>query len=161
MNTRMRKIMWMIGIPVSAAIVLAIVLLVAGHKRASDPMLSEFGIYRGYSQPVYDGTQRSSQYLTLSDGTRLAYDLIIPTRKGVLADHPLPVLFKYTPYGRAWTIFDKKGKFLLTHTDGENIGLLEEYMACEFDIADSICPSPMTKLFAPCYPLRSHQRLWQ
>ncbi len=118
MNTRMRKIMWMIGIPVSAAIVLAIVLLVAGHKRASDPMLSEFGIYRGYSQPVYDGTQRSSQYLTLSDGTRLAYDLIIPTRKGVLADHPLPVLFKYTPYGRAWTIFDKKGKFLLAGVSG-------------------------------------------
>ena len=40
----------------------------------------------------------------------------------------------------------KKGKFLLTHTDGENTGLLEEYIACGFDIADSICPAPMTKL---------------
>jgi hypothetical protein len=38
------------------------------------------------------------------------------------------------------------GKFLLTHTDGENMGLLDEYIASEFDIADSICPAPMTKL---------------
>ncbi len=118
MNIRMRKTLWKIGIPVGAAIVLVVVLLVAGHKRASDPMISVFGKYQGYSQPVYDGTQRSSEYLTLSDGTRLAYDLIIPTRKGVLADHPLPVFFKYTPYGRAWTIFGKKGEFLLAGVSG-------------------------------------------
>jgi putative CocE/NonD family hydrolase len=76
-------------------------------------MISEFGKYQGYSEAVYDGAQRTSDYLMLSDGTRLAYDLIIPTQKGVPADKPLPVLFKYTPYGRAWTIFDKKGKFLI------------------------------------------------
>jgi uncharacterized protein len=76
-------------------------------------MISEFGKYQGYSEPVNDGKQRSSDYLTLSDGTRLAYDVIIPTRKGMPADKPLPVLFKYTPYGRAWTIFDKKGKLLV------------------------------------------------
>jgi hypothetical protein len=40
----------------------------------------------------------------------------------------------------------KKGKYLLTHTDGENLGLLDFYTRCEFDIADSICPSPMTSL---------------
>lgn len=38
------------------------------------------------------------------------------------------------------------GKYLLTHTDGENTGLLEHYLACKVDIADSICPAPMTKL---------------
>ena len=38
----------------------------------------------------------------------------------------------------------KKDKFLLTHTDGENRGLLEKYLGCGFDIADSICPAPMT-----------------
>jgi len=38
------------------------------------------------------------------------------------------------------------GKFLLTHTDGENTGLLEHYLAAGFDVADSICPAPMTKL---------------
>lgn len=38
------------------------------------------------------------------------------------------------------------GKFLLTHTDGENDGLLEHYLASGIDIADSVCPKPMTKL---------------
>ena len=38
------------------------------------------------------------------------------------------------------------GKFLLTHTDGENTGLLDCYLDSEIDVADSICPVPMTKL---------------
>ncbi len=45
----------------------------------------------------------------MSDGTRLAYDLFLPTKKGVPANEPLPVLFKYTPYDRAWTVIDKDG----------------------------------------------------
>ena len=39
-----------------------------------------------------------------------------------------------------------RGKYLLTHTDGENTGLLQHYLDAEVDIADSICPHPMTKL---------------
>ena len=39
-----------------------------------------------------------------------------------------------------------RGKYLLTHTDGENTGLLEHYLASRIDIADSVCPAPMTKL---------------
>ena len=72
--------------------------------------VSRFGVYQGYTDKMYDGTQRVSDYLALSDGTRLAYDLILPTKHGVPADQPLPVLFKYTPYMRAWTVFDKNGK---------------------------------------------------
>ncbi|HJN52695.1 MAG: uroporphyrinogen decarboxylase family protein [Pseudomonadales bacterium] len=37
------------------------------------------------------------------------------------------------------------GKFLLTHTDGENKDLLPYYPACGIDVADSVCPAPMTK----------------
>ncbi len=40
----------------------------------------------------------------------------------------------------------RHGKFLLTHTDGENKGLVGLYRRCGFDIADSICPAPMTKM---------------
>jgi hypothetical protein len=40
----------------------------------------------------------------------------------------------------------RQGKFLLTHTDGENTGLLQHYIDSEIDIADSVCPAPMTKL---------------
>lgn len=39
-----------------------------------------------------------------------------------------------------------KGKYLLTHTDGENTGLMEHYLAADIDIADSVCPAPMTKM---------------
>lgn len=38
------------------------------------------------------------------------------------------------------------GKFLLTHTDGENRGLLPFFLQSGVDIADSICPAPMTSL---------------
>jgi len=38
------------------------------------------------------------------------------------------------------------GKLLLTHTDGENRGLIDLYRRAGFDIADSVCPSPMTKM---------------
>lgn len=38
------------------------------------------------------------------------------------------------------------GKFLLTHTDGENRGLLPFFVAAGVDIADAICPAPMTSL---------------
>lgn len=44
------------------------------------------------------------------------------------------------------TSLHQNGKFLLTHTDGENAGLCDEYLNAKIDIADSICPSPMTKL---------------
>ena len=36
------------------------------------------------------------------------------------------------------------GKLVLTHTDGENEALLPLYPSCEFDIAESVCPYPMT-----------------
>ena len=58
-----------------------------------------------------------------------------------------PFFKKYiTPHlGRQSRKAHLRGKFLLTHTDGENKGLLEEYTAAGIDIADSICPYPMTK----------------
>lgn len=37
------------------------------------------------------------------------------------------------------------GKRLLTHTDGENEGLLPLYPSCRFDVAESVCPQPMTR----------------
>ncbi len=101
-------------IPLVIALLFIVLYYVYQQRKVGSEMISTFGKYQGYSEAAYDGSKRTSAYLTLSDGTRLAYDLIIPTKKGVPADKPLPVLFKYTPYGRAWTIFDKNGKNLLT-----------------------------------------------
>ena len=39
----------------------------------------------------------------------------------------------------------RAGKYLLTHTDGENEDLLPLYPACGFDVAESVCPAPMTR----------------
>jgi hypothetical protein len=38
-----------------------------------------------------------------------------------------------------------KGKFLMTHTDGENQKLFPLYRRAGFDITDSVCPYPMTR----------------
>ena len=54
--------------------------------------------------------------------------------------HILPWLKRFAD------ILHPEGKFLLTHTDEENTGLLDHYLASEIDIADSVCPVPMTKL---------------
>jgi hypothetical protein len=98
----------------SLIIVIVIVALFFLYMRqARREKISRFGKYQGYSEAVYDGYQRRSEYLTLSNGTRLAYDLILPTKKGVPAKGPLPTLFKYTPYNRTFTIFDKDGNNII------------------------------------------------
>jgi uncharacterized protein len=109
MNTQILRII----IPLSVVGLLLALFFAFRAKSSGQRKISAFGQYQGYSEPVYDGSKRTSDYLTLSDGTRLAYDLIIPTQKGAPAARPLPVLFKYTPYGRAWTIFDKDGQFMI------------------------------------------------
>lgn len=38
------------------------------------------------------------------------------------------------------------GKAVLTHTDGENKRLIPLYRTCGFDVAESFCPAPMTKV---------------
>jgi uncharacterized protein len=98
-----------------------VILLIAGYATLRRPAkakiegkVSEFGQYQGYSEVSYNGSKRVSDYLKMSDGTRLAYDLILPTKDKVVADKPLPTLFKYTPYDRAWTPFAKNGHFALS-----------------------------------------------
>lgn len=92
---------------VAALLALATVLAVAvagpfsARSTAGSARMSRLGEYRGYTEPVWDGYERRSAYLGLADGTRLAYDLLLPVRKGVQAAEPLPVLFTLTPYARA------------------------------------------------------------
>ena len=93
--------------------ILVIFLFLNTRRLGGEEKVSGLGKYKGYSKAEYDGNQRISDYLTLPDGKRLAYDLILPTKKGVPASNPLPVLFKYTPYLRTFTIFDAKGKNLI------------------------------------------------
>ena len=94
---------WFAVVFVAVAAVAATAVIIVRAKEPSAATKSLFGKYQGYSEATYDGNERMSNYLTLSDGTRLAYDLILPSKNGVPAAEPLPVLFKYTIYLRAIT----------------------------------------------------------
>lgn len=59
------------------------------------------GVYRGYSEARYDGWVKSSQYVTVKDGTRLAVDIFRPARHGVVARGRFPVIWTHTPYRRS------------------------------------------------------------
>jgi len=60
---------------------------------------------------------------------------------------PPPFFRKYLlpPLREYAETLHRKGKYLMTHTDGENRLLLPLYREAGFDIADSLCPYPMTR----------------
>ena len=76
----------------------------------ADKKVSAPGRYEGYSAPVYDGYERSSVYVPMRDGVRLAVDIFRPVKDGVPAG-PLPAILKVFRYGRAWVSADGE----LTH----------------------------------------------
>ena len=61
------------------------------------------------------------------------------THPAFFREYILPVLRDYARTLHA------RGKYLMTHTDGENRRLLPLFLEAGFDIADSVCPSPMTR----------------
>ena len=62
------------------------------------------------------------------------------TSPGFFERYILPPLREYAGELHA------RSKYLMTHTDGENRRLLPLYVEAGFDIADSVCPYPMTQL---------------
>ncbi len=75
--------------------------------------LSSPGVYCGYAAPSHDGWSRSTRWIPVRDGTRLAADVFSPTRAGALTPEKKPVLLAYERYGRAYL---REGK-LLTRLD--------------------------------------------
>lgn len=89
-----------------------------------------------YFERVFEVVSRSSADLFLLGAN---YDHGV-TPPPFFRSHILPWLKRFAE------ILHDRGKFLLTHTDGENTGLLDCYLDSDIDVADSICPAPMTKL---------------
>ncbi|MFL6196678.1 MAG: CocE/NonD family hydrolase [Thermoanaerobaculia bacterium] len=87
----------------------------AGPIVAPAPKVSEFNRYSGYSEARYDGWVRSSQYVTMRDGTRLAVDVVRPTYRGRVETARLPVVWSHTRYQR--TLWD----------EGEIISIMEQF----------------------------------
>ena len=64
-------------------------------------VVSEFGKYQGYSNPIYQQWERSSQYVEMKDGIKLATDIIRPVENGLVIPKALPVVWAYYRYHRA------------------------------------------------------------
>jgi putative CocE/NonD family hydrolase len=90
--------------------------LVSACGRAGTPVakVSEPGRYEGYSTARYDGHQRTSQYITMRDSTRLAVDILRPTKGGKVHDEKLPVIWTHHRYNRAFF----KGDTLVDYVSG-------------------------------------------
>ncbi len=88
------------------------------------PLVSQPGVYSGYSQAIYDGWVRSSQYVTVRDGTNIAIDIYRPTLKGVVATTRYPVIFQQTQYRRATYV---KGAVMPYGTNPTYISFLTQY----------------------------------
>ncbi|MDH5468814.1 MAG: CocE/NonD family hydrolase, partial [Candidatus Aminicenantes bacterium] len=79
----------------------ALSLMITNSGAQEADKISRFGEYKGYSEEVYDSSVRSSLYLTMRDGIKIAIDIIRPAKGGKVAEEPLPVLWTHTRYRRA------------------------------------------------------------
>lgn len=67
------------------------------------------------------------------------YDAMI-TYPPFFKEHMLPYLQRFSD------LLHRHGKFLLSHCDGENKGLLDLIRESGIDVAEAVCPYPMTKV---------------
>lgn len=63
--------------------------------------VSKPGLYSGYTRAIYNGWLRSSEYIVMRDGARLAADTFRPAQDGKPAEEPLPVIWTLDRYHRA------------------------------------------------------------
>ncbi len=88
-------------------LVFSVFALSCGSNDSSTPgRVSRPGEYAGYGDAIYDDEYEiTSQYVQVSDGTRLAMDLYRPKDKaaGNVITTPLPVLWMHTPYNRRYS----------------------------------------------------------
>jgi putative CocE/NonD family hydrolase len=97
--------------------------------------VSQFGRYSGYSPVMYDSGIRTSQYLTMRDGTRIAIDVIRPAKDGKVAVERLPVIWTHNRYRRAFTVNGR----LISIGDSPDIQALIKrgYVAASADVRGS------------------------
>lgn len=61
---------------------------------------TSFGRYSGSIKPQYDGWQRTSRYLIMRDGIKIAVDVFLPTQAGQRSQQSFPTLFRHHEHGR-------------------------------------------------------------
>ncbi|MGI5816565.1 MAG: uroporphyrinogen decarboxylase family protein [Armatimonadota bacterium] len=110
------------------------------------------GRMSGFFRDVVRACAESSAEVVLLGAN---YDVML-TPPPLFAEHIAPFLTEATS-----TLHDA-GKLVATHTDGENDGLLDLYVECGIDLADSVCPAPMTRLPLSAYreAFGTHPAIW-
>jgi len=92
----------------AATTLVGLLVLCVGPALAAGDRISRPGQYEGYSEAIYDGWQRASHYVAVRDGTKIALDILRPTKNGVLHTAPLPVVWEQRRYHRA--VIDPSGR---------------------------------------------------
>jgi len=89
-----------------------------------------------YMDRLYDVVSNAPSQLVFS-GANFDSTITFPP---FFQKHMLPQIKKRAALAHAM------GKYLICHTDGENLGLMDHLLNSGMDVADSVCPAPMTKL---------------
>jgi putative CocE/NonD family hydrolase len=104
-----RKLRFRFSVHLSLILAASVIFFLSGRPQEDNqetlPTLANIstpGHYRGYSHPIYSEWVRTSQYVPVRDGTRLAVDIIRPSRDGHPVSEPLPVIWTFTPYRRSF-----------------------------------------------------------
>jgi putative CocE/NonD family hydrolase len=112
---------------ITAVCLLLVLIAIPGYAQ----IVSKPGQYSGYSTPICEGSAcgwvRSSQYVTVRDGTKLAIDIFRPAVNGVIVNTPYPVVFQQTQYRRAYYSKDKDGNTVLNLTGKSMADSLTKY----------------------------------
>lgn len=108
----------------------------------------------------FEYNDRQKEMRRLAESIQHVYDQILK----VVADSPAEVvlwganyddMITYPPYfekeispwlQKAGSALEAKGKYLICHCDGENLGLLDLIHDSGMHIAEAVCPAPMTKV---------------
>ncbi len=99
-------------------------LFASGISSADAQKESRPGVYRGYSQARFAESVKTSQYVAVRDGTRLAVDIYRPAIAGRAVEEKFPVVWVHTPYRRAFR--DASGK-VVNAVEGNQLGELVKH----------------------------------
>lgn len=91
--TRNAKLFTVCSLLVMVSLIISPVSVAWGAKKVSAPFQ-----YSGYTFPEYNSHVRSSEYVTMSDGVKVAVVKYMPSEGP--SEGPFPVIFKYIPYHR-------------------------------------------------------------
>jgi len=85
-------------------------LTLAALTQPDQQKISIPGSYRGFSDPVADGFRRTSRYIEMSDGVRIAVDVLFPTLSQKDLTQTFPVVMICTGYRRAFRLSESDAR---------------------------------------------------